>query len=126
MARSIEKIKTIEKELRDRFGAPPSETSFLLETSKIRVLFTNTSLKKLSLLKNNIILNVVSFLPFKSVGDFNSAILNLFNITDKNLSLKMKKNKEMSVSIGGLSAGSSSIKKISNLLESLFLKKDVR
>jgi transcription-repair coupling factor len=126
MASSTEKIKTIEKELRDRFGAPPSEASFLLETSKIRVLFTNTSLKKLSLLKNNIILNVVSFFPFKSVGDFNSAILNLFKITDKNLSLKMKKNKEMSVSIGGLSAGSSSIKKISNLLESLFLKKDVR
>ena len=122
MANSIEKTNLIEEGLWDRFGPPPPETSFLLEISKIRVLFTNTSLKKLSLLKNNIVLTVVSFFPFKSVGDFNSALLTLFNVTEKSLSFKTNKNKNVSVSIGDVDVGYSSIKKISNLLESLFLK----
>ena len=122
MANSIEKMNLIEEGLWDRFGPPPPEASFLLEISKIRVLFTNTSLKKLSLLKNNIILTVVSFFPFKSVGDFSSALLTLFKVTEKNLSFKTNKNKNVSVSIGDVDVGYSSIKKISNLLESLFLK----
>jgi len=122
MADSIEKMSAIESGLRDRFGLPPPEASFLLEISKMRVLFTNTSLKKLSLFKNTIVLTVVSFFPFMSFGDFNSALLTLFKITEKNLSFKTNKNKNISISISGTDVGYSSIKKISNLLESLFLK----
>ena len=122
IADSIEKMRAIEKGLRDRFGPLPPEASFLLEISKMRVLFTNSSLKKLSLLKNNIILTIASFFPFKSVGDFNRALLSLFNITEKGLSFKTNKNKNMSISISGVEVGYLSIKKISNLLESLFLK----
>jgi hypothetical protein len=57
-----------------------------------------------------------------SFGDFNSALLTLFKITEKNLSFKTNKNKNISISISGTDVGYSSIKKISNLLESLFLK----
>ena len=122
LADSIKKIKDAEEALLDRFGPHPPDTVFLLEISKIRVLLTNTSVKKLVLRKNNLIFTVRSFHPFSSAVAFVRAILTLFNVTDENLSLKNNKDKSVSVSVEGATVGYSSIKKISGLLESLFLK----
>ena len=122
LAGSLEKIKDVEGGLLDRFGPLPFESTFLLEVSKIRVLLTNTSVKKLVLRKNNLIFTVRSFHPFKSASTFVGAILNLFNVTDENLSLKNNKDKSVSVSVEGVPVGYSSIKKVSDQLETLFLK----
>ena len=122
LADSLKKIKDAEEALLDRFGPPPPGAGFLLEISKIRVLLTNTSVKKLVLRKNNLVFTVSSFHPFSSAVAFIGAILTLFNVTDENLSLKNNKDKSVSVSVEGATVGYSSIKKISGLLESLFLK----
>ena len=119
---SLEKIKDVEDGLLDRFGPLPLESTFLLEVSKIRVLLTNTSVKKLVLRKNNLVFTVSSFRPFSSAVAFLGAILTLFNVTDEDLSLKNNKDKSVSVSVEGAPVGYSSIKKISNQLETLFLK----
>ena len=122
LAGSLEKIKDVEDGLLDRFGPLPFESTFLLEVSKIRVLLTNTSVKKLVLRKNNLVFTVRSFHPFKSAATFVGAILNLFNVTDESLSLKNNKDKSVSVSVEGVPVGYSSIKKVSDQLETLFLK----
>ena len=125
LADSLKKICDIEEEITDRFGPLPYEAFFLLDISKFRVFLSNTSVKKVYIRKKNIELTLQSFLPFKTASAFLAAVLSVFSVTNKNITLKNKKDESVLVTIGGVLVTYSSMKEISGFLERLFLKKDV-
>ncbi len=126
LAESLEKICDIKEEIIDRFGPVPNKASLLLDIAMLRVLLSNTSVKKVFIRKKSVELTLWAFSPYKGVGDFFSAVSTVFRITIKNITLKNKKNKTVLVTIGGLVVTTSYIKKIYVFLEILFLKKEMR
>jgi len=122
---SMKKINDIKEEIVDRFGPLPADASFLLNVTRLRVSLSNTSVRKVYIRKKSVELSIKSFLPFDSIEELFSAVIEGFNINEKSVVLKNKKDGNLLITIGGLSVTYSSIKSIICSLEKLFINKEI-
>jgi transcription-repair coupling factor len=125
LSASMKKINDIEEEILDRFGPLPTGASFLLSVTRLRASMSNTSVRKVYIRKKSVELTIKSFIPFDSVETLFTAVTKGFNVKEKSIVLKNKKDGNLLIMIGDLSVTCSSIKSIICSLEKLFKNKKI-
>jgi transcription-repair coupling factor (superfamily II helicase) len=77
---SIKSVNGVQEELRDRFGKLPEPAKNLIYITKIRVLFTGSSITSLSVLGSTLKVKLSDFKPFKSFEQMVTIASNQFEL----------------------------------------------
>jgi transcription-repair coupling factor (superfamily II helicase) len=97
-AKTTDDILKIKHELSDRFGNPPVETKNLLFIARVRVLFKNTSVSRLSINWAGVILVLDDLMPYSSLDKLFSAFGSFSRAEKVNHAFGKTKSGKLSVS----------------------------
>jgi len=101
-AKTTDDILKIKHELSDRFGNPPVETKNLLFIARVRVLFKNTSVSRLSINGAGVILVLDDLMPYSSLDKLFSAFGSFSRAEKVNHAFGKTKSGKLSVSFSAI------------------------